>query len=210
MIALIPLDPASAPSVSQALTRLGIEHQWALRPEEARAAQLLLLASGAPFETNHAWLKEHGWWRELPHLIGDGRYLLALDSAVHLLVEGSEEAPRDTGLGLVPGFARRLGPGVKVPHLGWARTSQQRSHPQFPDPKEAWIYYAHTHALDPTEATWWCATHGRPFSALVSRGRVAGFQGRLDRSGAHGVIIFQALLAWAGQVPVRTSTPELN
>jgi imidazole glycerol-phosphate synthase subunit HisH len=210
MIALPPMDPIACAGCTEALNRTGFEHLLASRPEEARSAQVVLLASGAPFQTGCAWLREHGWWRELPSLVSDGVFVLALDTAMHLVSEGSEEAPRDSGLGLLPGLARRLGPGAKVPHLGWARTRSHQPSADFPDPKGGWLYYGHSFALDPTEETWWTAEHGRPFSALLTRGRVVGVQARLERSGSFGAVALQAFLRWMGEHPRQAPDPTLN
>jgi imidazoleglycerol phosphate synthase glutamine amidotransferase subunit HisH len=204
------MDPIACAGSREALRRAGFEHVVARQPEEARHCRVVLLAAGTSFQAGQAWLREHGWWRELHSLISDGVHVLALDTAMHLLAEGSEDAPRNTGLGLLPGLARRLGPGVKVPHLGWARTRLLQSSSEFPDPKGEWLYYGHTFALDPTDETWWISEHGRPFAALLARGRVAGVQARLARSGSFGAVALQALLAWMGERPRQVSDPSLN
>ncbi len=122
-----------------------------------------------------------------------------------MLAEGSEEAPRSTGLGLLPGIVRRLGPGVKVPHMGWSRVRQHHAHPALPDPHGGWLYFVHSYALEPTVNTIYVADHGRPFTAIEARGMVMGFQPHPEKSGPAGLLLLQSTLAWMGAT---APTPE--
>lgn len=199
MIAVVHVGAGTESPLTSLVGRLGLPARAVQRPEEASEAAVILVQASLGCEAACGWLKERGWWRELPSLVSEGRWVFGLDTAMHLLAEGSEEMPRHSGLGLLPGLARRLGPGVKVPHMGWARTHGVDPASGLPDPRESWLYFAHTHALDGVAETCWRARHGRDFSALIRRGHVLGIQPRLECSGPFGGGLLQALLAWAGQ-----------
>jgi imidazole glycerol-phosphate synthase subunit HisH len=199
MIHLIDDGASGLHGLEGALDRLGFEHRRALRPEAPQPGELLILAPAGPFDAVQAGLKDRGWWRELPHLVAEGHTLLGVGLGFHLLAEGSEESPKGAGLGLVPGIVRRLGPGVKVPHVGWARVSRHHPHPTFPDPREGWLYFMHCHALEPTSETLAVAHHGRPFSVVEVRGRVTGLQARPEKSGSFGLVLLEKMLGWLGQ-----------
>lgn len=201
MITLIDLGGGPSPTLEGALERLGFETCLAAHPGQAAPDGALLLVGGGPFEEACANLKASGWWRELPQLVADGRHLLGINLGMHLLTEGSEEAPKGAGLGMLPGITRRLGPNVKAPHLGWSQVTQVRPHPGFPDLRGGWLHFSHSHALELTGATVDTAVHGRPFSVLEVRGRVLGLQAQPEKSGALGLVVLEKLLACMEEQP---------
>ena len=203
VITLIDYDAGNLASLEGALDRLGLPYQRAATPDQAALRGPILLPGVGHFESAQRSLRERGWWRLLPSLVADGRPLLGICLGLQLLAEGSEEAPRASGLGLIPGIVRRLGPGVKVPHMGWSQVSQLHAHPALPDPEGSWLYFVHSYALEPSAETIYVAEHGRPFTAIEARGNVMGFQAHPEKSGADGLLLLQAALAWMGvAVPV--------
>ena len=202
-ITLIDYDAGNLASLEGALDRLGLPHQRAATPDQAALTGPIVLPGVGHFESAQKSLRERGWWRVLPSLVADGRPLLGICLGLQLLAEGSEEAPRASGLGLIPGIVRRLGPGVKVPHMGWSRVQLHHAHPAFPDPQGDWLYFVHSYALEPTVDTIYVAEHGRPFAAVEARGIVMGFQPHPEKSGPAGLLLLQSSLAWmAVTIPV--------
>ena len=202
MIHLIDLGGEGLATLEGALDRLGFSHGRAASPAAVAAAGPILLPDGGAYDEVAARLKSSGWWRELPQLVADGRSVLGLGLGLHFLAEGSEESPRGTGLGLIPGLVRRLGPGVKSPHRGWSQVTRTRPHPGIPDLHQGWLHFCHSHALEPTSETLDTAVHGRPFSVLEIRGRVLGLQARPEKSGALGLVLLERLLACMGEKPM--------
>lgn len=201
MLTLIDYGAGNLASLEGALDRLGVSHRRAERPDQAAPEGALVLPGVGHFEAAAAALKQRGWWAEIPHAVASGRHLLGICLGLQLLAEGSEEAPRTSGLGLLPGLCRRLGPGVKVPHMGWSRVQSGAAHPGLPDPKGGWLYFVHSYALDAGPETVYLATHGRPFSAVQGRGRVLGFQPHPEKSGPFGLVLLRSALAWMGEAP---------
>ncbi len=197
-ITLVDYGAGNLASLEGALDRLGLPHQRAATPDSAAPVGPLILPGVGHFEAAQALLRERGWWRLLPGMVADGRPLLGICLGLQLLAEGSEEAPRASGLGLLPGIVRRLGPGVKVPHMGWSRVEQVCAHPALPDPKGAWLYFVHSYALEPSAESVYTAEHGRPFSAVQARGTVVGFQPHPEKSGASGLFLLRSVLTWMG------------
>jgi len=201
MITLIALEGESLATLEGGLDHLGFEHCRAVRPGQAAAAGPVVLAGCGPLEPACASLKRSGWWRELPQLAADGRALVGINLGLHLLAEDSEEAPRGGGLGLIPGIVRRLGPGVKAPHWGWSPVRQHRYHPLVPEIRGGWLFFAHSHALDPTTETHSVAVHGRPFAVVECRGRTLGIQAHLEKSGPFGLALLEKILLSLGETP---------
>jgi len=205
-ITLIDYDAGNLASLEGALDRLGLPYQRAATPDQAALSGPIVLPGVGHFEAAQRSLRERGWWRVLPGLVAEGRPLLGICLGLQLLAEGSEEAPRASGLGLLPGIVRRLGPGVKVPHMGWSQVQQRRAHPGLPDPHGGWLYFVHSYALAPTAETIFVAEHGRPFAAVEARGNVMGFQPHPEKSGRAGLLLLQSSLAWMG---VSAPQPEV-
>jgi imidazole glycerol phosphate synthase glutamine amidotransferase subunit len=210
MITLLDLGSGSLHTFEGALDRLGFEHCRAAAPGAAAGAGPLVLMGSGPFDPACANLKASGWWRELPQLVADGRGLLGVGLGLHLLAEGSEESPRGSGLGLIPGIVRRLGPNVKEPHLGWSQVTRMRPHAGIPDLRGGWLQFSHCHALEPTSQTVDSAVHGRRFSVLEVRGRVVGLQAHPEKSGSLGLVLLEKLLGCLGEKPRPTAVDGFN
>jgi imidazole glycerol phosphate synthase glutamine amidotransferase subunit len=201
MITLIDYGAGNLHSLEGALKRLGLASQRAETPAAAPATGPLILPGVGHFTPARAALVERGWWAELAVQAGAGRSLLGICLGLQLLAEGSEESPGEAGLGLLPGIARRLGPGVKVPNMGWGRVTGGGNHPALPEPINDWLYFVHSFALDAGPDTVLASTHGRAFAAVQARGNVIGFQGHPEKSGTFGERLLGSVLGWMGEVP---------
>ncbi|MBL8049347.1 MAG: imidazole glycerol phosphate synthase subunit HisH [Chthonomonas sp.] len=107
------------------------------------------------------------------------RPLLGICLGMQALFDSSEEAPGQSGLGLLRGDVKAFGCGVRTPHMGWARV-------QF-GAQEDWFYFANSYAVTQSDAAWGMAEHGHPFVAAVRSGRVTGAQFHPEKSGAAGL-----------------------
>ncbi len=206
-ITLIDYDAGNLASLEGALDRLGLTYRRAVSPDDAEPRGPIVLPGVGHFEAAQKSLRERGWWRAIPSFAAEGRPILGICLGLQLLAEGSEEAPKASGLGLIPGIVRRLGPGVKVPHMGWSRVRQHHAHPALPDPHGGWLYFVHSYALAPSVETIYVADHGRPFAAIEARGTVMGFQPHPEKSGRAGLLLLQASLAWMGASAVMPGVP---
>lgn len=206
-ITLIDYDAGNLASLEGALDRLGFRHARAASPAEAAASGPIVLPGVGHFEAARRSLVERGWWEALPRLVAEGRPLLGICLGLQLLAEGSEEAPGLSGLGLIPGQVRRLGPGVKVPNMGWSRVTAQVPHPALPDAEGAWLYFVHSYALEPSADTLCVSEHGRPFAAVEARGRVLGFQPHPEKSGRSGLALLKSTLNWMGAAASPSESP---
>jgi imidazole glycerol phosphate synthase glutamine amidotransferase subunit len=201
VITLVAPAGESLHTLEGALDHLGFTHLRAPGPGGAASAGPILLLGTGSFDTACADLKAGGWWYELPQLAAAGRAVLGIGLGLHLLAEGSEESPRGTGLGLIPGIVRSLGPGVKLPHDGWARITCHRPHPVIPEARGAWMYFKHAYALEPGSLTLHTAVHGRAFSVVEMRGQTLGLQAHPEKSGSFGLAFLEKLLAGLGESP---------
>ncbi len=201
MITLLDYGAGNLASLEGALEALGYAYERAESPANASVDDLWLLPGDGHYDSAQHSLSESGWWSALESRILQDKPLLGICVGLQLLAEGSEEAPDAPGLGVFPGLARRLGPGVKVPHMGWSMTLETRAHPAFKTDSTGWLYFVHSYALDVNECTLFSAEHGRAFTAIAAKGRVLGFQPHPEKSGAFGRRLLDHSLRWLGETP---------
>ena len=196
MITLIDYGASNLASLEGALSRLGFAFRRAAGPADDAGGALLLPGVGH-FGAAKRRLQGSGWWETLPEL-AQTRPLLGICLGLQLLAEGSDEAGEE-GLGLLSGTARRLGPGVKVPHMGWSRVKALTAHPAMKEADGDWLYFIHSYALELSADTLLAAEHGRGFTAAAGRGRVLGFQPHPEKSSHGGLRLLKQALNWMNE-----------
>lgn len=125
-----------------------------------------------------------------------------------LLFDVSEEG--DTpGLGLFAGQVRRFaddlldadGVRLKVPHMGWNRVFQNRSHPLFAGIEDGErFYFVHSYYFAPQDAALTLGESEYPgrFSCIVGRDNVFATQFHTEKSHRAGLQMMKNFLGWDG------------
>jgi imidazole glycerol phosphate synthase glutamine amidotransferase subunit len=203
MITLLDYGAGNLASLEGTLEAMDYAYQRAESPASASMENLWLLPGDGHYGSAQRSLQASGWWAALQSRIHQDKPLLGICVGLQLLAEGSEEAPEAPGLGVFPGLVRRLGPGVKVPHMGWSRTSRTNAHPAFKEDATGWLYFVHSYALEVSGCTVFSAEHGRAFTAVAAKGRILGFQPHPEKSGAFGRDLLDQSLRWLGETPQR-------
>ena len=134
-----------------------------------------------------------------------GAFLLGICVGFQLLFQEGEEFGVTDGLGLVPGRITRLPDGVSLPHIGWNRLLDCRSHALVEGLDGEYAYFVHSYAPEDVPEDLELATcrHGRRFPAVVANGRVMGTQFHPEKSGDVGLEILRRFLELAGLPTVR-------
>ena len=196
MITIIDYDTGNLRSVANALGRLGAEYRITADPAAIRAAERVLLPGVGEASSAMAKLRERG----LPDVIRSLKCpVLGICIGVQLLCRRSEEGDAEC-MGIFPTRVRRLptlttaGERLKVPHVGWDTVSGLRT-PLFRGMAEdTYVYYVHSFAAEPCEATIATTCYGLPFSAALGRGNFFGTQFHPEKSGRAGALILQNFL----------------
>lgn len=170
------VEVTSDPAAVRASDRLVLPGVGAFRPARQRVAGRLESA--------------------LRSAVDRGSHLLGICVGFQLLFEGSEEGGETEGLGLVPGFVRRLPDDVPVPHIGWNRVRRESPNPLAETLDGEAFYFVHGYAPDdvPRESVSASVLHGRRFAAVAGRGRVVGTQFHPERSGTAGLAFLRRFL----------------
>ena len=191
---VVSTGAANLASVLAGLRRAGAEPGLVVGAEDVLQAERLVLPGVGAFGAAATSLQAAGLWPALQERLNAGRPTLGICLGLQLWAEGSEESPGVAGLGVLPGLAKRLPDGVRVPQLGW-NWVEPGSNCQLLQP--GYASYANSYALREAPEGWAAAwtTHGEPFIAAVERGAQLACQFHPELSGPWG----QALLTrWLG------------
>lgn len=140
--------------------------------------------------------------------------LLGICLGMQVLMEFSQENQGVAALGLIPGTVQRFPDPpplaadappderrLKVPHMGWNRVHQSKSHPLWANVQDdSWFYFVHSYYVLPQQAQHMlgAADYGRGFAAAVADGNVAGVQFHPEKSQAAGLQLLANFVRWDG------------
>jgi glutamine amidotransferase len=200
MIAVIDYGAANLLSITRALEACGATVRVTDRPEEALAADGVVLPGVGAAGAAMARLRQSGMDEALRQVAAEGRPLLGLCLGMQLFFERLEEDDA-MGLGILSGAVRLLPRGLKIPHMGWNTIMWTPGAPGTElfaglEP-EIYTYFVHSYHCLPENAldgvAW--TDYGGPICAAVAHGNTYGFQFHPEKSGAAGLRMLRAWLA---------------
>jgi imidazole glycerol-phosphate synthase subunit HisH len=202
MITIVDYGLGNLRSIQNMLRKIGSQSVISSDPGVISSASRLILPGVGHFAYGMERLHERGLVDVLRQCALEARTpLLGICLGAQLLGRHSQEGDCP-GLGLVAmdtvAFDRsRLGPGDKVPHMGWSETSHH-DHPLFAGMSEQppAYYYVHSYhmACDRPETVICEAEHGYRFASGVQAGNIIGVQFHPEKSHVFGS---QLLRNWA-------------
>lgn len=141
-------------------------------------------AAGAAMDRLH----QLGLVDVIGEVVTDGRPFLGICLGMQLLFEHQEEG-NTRGLGLLQGRVRTLGPGVKVPQIGWNRAHWIQEAAGYHPAEEDDFYFVHSYVIEPNDSADVVAItrYGEIFPSIVRHGRVWGTQFHPEKSGPAGL-----------------------
>lgn len=205
MITVIDCGISNLGSVLSALRRVGVPARVTTEPAEVSEAERLLLPGVGAFADGMAALHRHRLVEPIRAHGAAGRPLIGVCLGMQLMAEGSDEFGRHEGLGLVPGWARRLpsGPGLRVPNIGWCDLAVRPSARLFAGTDATpSAYFVHSYALEGVPEANIAATirfGDRDVVVALERGNIFGAQFHPEKSQDTGLAMLAAFAAVQGR-----------
>ena len=121
MITVVDTAISNIGSVLSALERIGVIYHVTKDSKEVGQASAILLPGVGAFADGMKALRHNDLVEPIRAHAAAGRPLLGICLGMQLLADGSDEFGSHEGLGLIPGWVRRLpgAPGLRVPNIGW-------------------------------------------------------------------------------------------
>ncbi len=193
-IAVLDYGMGNLHSVSRALARVGGDAVVTGDASAVAEAQALVIPGVGHFGACMRALAEAGADAAIRDFAASGKPVFGVCVGMQVLFEGSEEDP-GPGLGLFPGRCRRLGGGVKVPHMGWNTVEWVAAHPYVGAIASGTrFYFVHSYAPDVDACTVGSTEHGDPFAAVVARDNLFATQFHPEKSADAGLAIYAAFV----------------
>jgi glutamine amidotransferase len=138
--------------------------------------------------------------------------MLGICLGMQVMLEFSHENGGVAALGLFRGEVAKFpdpppaASGVerlKVPHMGWNRVRQSRSHPIWAGvPDDSWFYFVHSYRAVPKNAadTLGTADYVERFTAAIARDNLVAFQFHPEKSQGAGLQLLANFVSWNGEV----------
>lgn len=194
-------------SVVKALQHLGAEVTVTESPLDIAAAERIVLPGVGHFSATRR-LDDTGMTDAIRRSIARGTPFFGICVGMQWLLEGSEEAPDQPGLGHFLGRCKRFPEGtLKVPHVGWSSIETCLVGPAiFRGLKRIeYVYFTHSYFVpvealvrerdpelqSPVAAE---AEYIHPFAAALEWGNVFGVQFHPEKSGETGLRVLRNFL----------------
>ena len=198
-VTLVDYGAGNLPSVERALKRLGAETRRAATPDALAGSSAMILPGVGHFGALMRTLAERELLAPLRATLASRVPFLGICLGLQALYGSSEEAPEQSGLGVLTGTVRPLPNTAKLPHMGWNQLRRLRPSVLLRDvPAESYFYFAHSYAaLEAGEAAVALCDHGVPFVAALEQDNVMAVQFHPEKSGEAGAQVLRSFLDFA-------------
>ena len=186
--AVLDYDAGNVRSARRGVEAAGADAFVTGDPDEAAAADALVIPGVGHFGTCSRRLRERGLEQVVRSFVAQSRPVLGICVGMQLLYAGSEESD-EPGLGLLPGRVLRFPDRAVVPHMGWDVVDVIRPDPVLAGVDGRRLYFAHSYYAVPEDESHVlarCTYGGESFPCAVREGSVLGTQFHPEKSGAVG------------------------
>jgi glutamine amidotransferase len=204
MIAVVDYGAGNLRSIRRALEAAGAEVVVTSDPAQVAAADAVVLPGVGNAGHAMEMLGRLGLTPVLKETAASGTPLLGICLGMQILFGPQEEGDTE-GLGLLPGRVHRLSGPVKIPHIGWNRSTVVRDGPLGRAGEERYYYFVHSYVAVPDDPVDGAETaeYGETFASVVVRGNIWGTQFHPEKSGEDGLALVRAFVETAGEASRR-------
>ena len=191
-VTLVDYGYGNIRSVARALTKAGVTPVISGDPRELVNADAAVVPGVGAADSAMKALERLGLADALRRFIESRRQLLGICMGQQLLMDWTEEGDVPC-LGVVPGTAKLLPAGQKVPHMGWNSVEFVASHPLLEGiPNSSYFYFVHSYYTQPddTSAMVGMTDYGVRFCSMLAKGNVTATQFHPEKSGPLGLRMY--------------------
>jgi glutamine amidotransferase len=203
VIAVLDYGIGNLRSAQKALQHVGADAHLTDDAELIARADAVVLPGVGAFGRCMEALTETGLAPLARDAVASGRPFLGICVGMQMLYEGSDESPGVPGLGVLPGWVRRLPDGVKHPQMQWnvlRRTGSSRMLHALTDP--VWVYFVHSYAPDDVTHAVATCDYGGEVVAAIEHGNVWATQFHPEKSGTVGLELLRTFVEHAAAARV--------
>ncbi len=211
MITLLDYGAGNVRSVINAIEKLGERVTVAETERDIVDADKLVFPGVGNFGSMMSILRQKHYVDPLLRFLRSDRPFLGICVGMQALFEGSDEAPEEKGLCILPGRVKRFEVDLAVPHIGWNGISVKQPTDLFygldGDEKYYFVHSYHVVADDPAVVL---ATtdYGYPFVSAVRKGCIQGTQFHPEKSGACGLALLENFIRGERQLSIPAKSPS--
>jgi glutamine amidotransferase len=196
LIAVLDYGIGNLRSAQKALERLGASAVLTDDPELVDSAAGVVLPGVGAFGPCMEALRASGLEEPARKAVEGARPFLGICVGAQMLYDGSEEDPGVAGMGVLPGWVRRLPDGMKRPQMQWnvlERRAESEMLAALGDP--TWMYFVHSYSPELSDDVVATCDYGGPVVAAVERGPLWATQFHPEKSGAAGLRLLANFVA---------------
>ena len=195
MIAIIKYNAGNITSVEHAVKRLGLPCRVTDEIDEILCADKVIFPGVGEAKSAIKYLKD----RELDEVIKSLlQPVLGICLGLQLMCRHSEEG--DTPCMDIFDAAVKKFPALDiVPHMGWNKVRQTRSHPIWAGiPDDTHFYFVHSYYADPADPglTVGETDYGVTFTCAVAAANIFAVQFHPEKSAEHGLRLYRNFVDW--------------
>ena len=198
-VVVVDYESGNLRSVAKALERVGAQPEVTGDPESVLRSDAVVLPGVGAGDAAMGAIRRRGLEGPLKEFAASGKPFLGVCLGLQLLMDSTEEGDAAC-LGIIPGRARKLPGGLKVPHMGWNGVEFKVRHPVFAGiADDSQFYFVHSYYADPQEegAVAGVTEYGIPFCSAVVRDNLVATQFHPEKSGTLGLKVYENFVEYA-------------
>jgi glutamine amidotransferase len=200
VIAVLDYGIGNLRSAEKALAHLGAQVELVTTPDAARGADGIVLPGVGAFGACAKALRASGLDAVCFDAVERGVPFLGICVGFQLLFAGSEESPDQEGLGILPGYVRRIPGAQKLPQMQWNRLDRTATPSVMLDALvgDPWFYFVHSYSpvfdVGAEALVVGTCEYGTTLQVAATRDALWGVQFHPEKSGRDGLALLGAFI----------------